>query len=176
MSLNGYIAAPNDNPEQGPGEDGMRLHDWAFDDPSVAEQVSRSWSRKLSYRHSLGSCCVEKRAVASDHDDVRIKDSVGSREVDRVIPAQFTDLSQLASAASQGVIDFDNVDLLEQGVERSHSVAQLPSRQAAKSLGLGERSPRLRVDEADAHDPIGAIPQRRGPSGAGFGDHQRHDR
>ena len=39
MSLDGYIAAPNDNPEQGLGEDGMRLHDWAFDDPSVFEQV-----------------------------------------------------------------------------------------------------------------------------------------
>jgi dihydrofolate reductase len=37
--LDGYIAAPNDNPEQGLGEDGMRLHNWAFDDPSVFEQV-----------------------------------------------------------------------------------------------------------------------------------------
>jgi dihydrofolate reductase len=39
MSLDGYIAAPNDNPEQGLGEDGMRLHNWAFDDPSVFEHV-----------------------------------------------------------------------------------------------------------------------------------------
>ena len=39
MSLDGYIAAPNDIPEQGLGEDGMRLHNWAFDDPSVFEQV-----------------------------------------------------------------------------------------------------------------------------------------
>jgi len=39
MSLDGYIAAPNDNPQQGPGEDGMRLHNWAFDDPSVFERV-----------------------------------------------------------------------------------------------------------------------------------------
>jgi dihydrofolate reductase len=39
MSLDGYIAAPNDTPEQGLGEDGMRLHDWAFDDPSVFEEV-----------------------------------------------------------------------------------------------------------------------------------------
>ena len=29
MSLDGYIAAPNDNPQQGLGEDGMRLHNWA---------------------------------------------------------------------------------------------------------------------------------------------------
>jgi dihydrofolate reductase len=39
MSLDRYIAAPNDNPEQGLGEDGMRLHNWAFDDPSVFEEV-----------------------------------------------------------------------------------------------------------------------------------------
>jgi dihydrofolate reductase len=38
MSLDGYIAAPNDNPEQGLGEDGMRLHNWAFDDPVVLER------------------------------------------------------------------------------------------------------------------------------------------
>lgn len=39
MSVDGYIAAPNDTPEQGLGEDGMRLHDWIFDDPSVFEEV-----------------------------------------------------------------------------------------------------------------------------------------
>jgi dihydrofolate reductase len=39
MSLDGFIAAPNDNPEQGLGEDGMRLHNWAFDDPAVFERV-----------------------------------------------------------------------------------------------------------------------------------------
>jgi dihydrofolate reductase len=39
MSLDGYIAAPDDNPKQGLGEDGMRLHNWAFDDPAVFEQV-----------------------------------------------------------------------------------------------------------------------------------------
>jgi dihydrofolate reductase len=39
MSLDGYIAAPNDNPEQGLGEDGMRLHNWGFDDPAVMDEV-----------------------------------------------------------------------------------------------------------------------------------------
>jgi dihydrofolate reductase len=39
MSLDGYIAAPNDTPEQGLGEDGMRLHNWMFDDPTVFEGV-----------------------------------------------------------------------------------------------------------------------------------------
>ena len=39
MSLDGYIATPNDNPEQWVGEDGMRLHNWAFDGPSLFERV-----------------------------------------------------------------------------------------------------------------------------------------
>ena len=39
MSLDGYIAAPNDVPGDGLGEDGMRLHNWAFDDPSVFEEI-----------------------------------------------------------------------------------------------------------------------------------------
>ena len=39
MSLDGFIAAPNDNPDQGLGEEGMRLHNWAFDDPAVLEKV-----------------------------------------------------------------------------------------------------------------------------------------
>ena len=39
VSLDGYIAAPNDTPEQGLGEDGVRLHDWLLDDPSVVERV-----------------------------------------------------------------------------------------------------------------------------------------
>jgi hypothetical protein len=115
-------------------------------------------ARKLSYRESFAGGGGEKRAVASDHDDVRIADPVGSREVDRVIPAQLTNLSQFAGTASEDVIDFDKVDLLEQGLEPSYGVTQLPSCEAAKSLGLGESSPCLRVDEPDAHDPIGAVP------------------
>jgi dihydrofolate reductase len=39
MSLDGYIAALDDRPGQGLGVDGMRLHNWAFDDPSVFERV-----------------------------------------------------------------------------------------------------------------------------------------
>ena len=39
MSLDGYIAAPNDVPGDGLGEDGMRLHNWGFDNEGVFEQV-----------------------------------------------------------------------------------------------------------------------------------------
>ena len=62
MSLDGYIAAPNDIPEQGLGEDGMRLHNWAFDDPSVSEQVYGDLTKgtgavimgRRSYDNSIG--------------------------------------------------------------------------------------------------------------------------
>ena len=141
---------------------------------STARSTSRS--RKLSHCQSLSSCGLEKRAVASDHDDVRIADSVGSREVDRVIPVQLTSLSQLASSASEGVINFDQVHLLEYGVELGYSDAEMASCKAAKSLGLGERGARLRVDEPDANDSIGAVPKRRGANRAAFGNQQRHDR
>jgi hypothetical protein len=141
-----------------------------------APQVWRSQSWNRGYRHSLGGGCVEKRPVAGGHDDAGITDPVGSREVDRVIPAQLTNFGQLASAACEGIIDLDKVDLLEQGVELGHRVAQLSSRETAKSHCLGKGSPHLRVEEPDAHDPIGTVPQRCGASGAGFGDQQRHDR
>jgi hypothetical protein len=139
-------------------------------------QVSTSRLQKLSYRHSLGSCCVEKGAVPSDHDDVWIVDPVGSRQVDSVIPAQLTNLSQLAGAAGEGVIDFDKIDLFEQGVELGDGVAQLAGCEAAKSLSLSESSACLWMHEADAHNAISTVPQRRGASGAGLSNQQRHHR
>jgi hypothetical protein len=87
----------------------------------VPPPILRLW--KLGDRHSLGCCCVEKGVVASDHDDVRIVDSIGSSEVDSVIPAQSTILCQFASAASEGVIDLDKVNLFKQGVELGDSIA-----------------------------------------------------
>ena len=39
MSLDGYITAPHDVPGQGLGEDGMRLHNWMFDDRSVFDEI-----------------------------------------------------------------------------------------------------------------------------------------
>jgi dihydrofolate reductase len=64
MSLDGYTAAPNDNPERGLGEDGMRLHNWAFDDPSVFERVNGNLDEETgavimgrrSYDNSIEAC------------------------------------------------------------------------------------------------------------------------
>ena len=56
-------------------------------------------------------CCrVEKCAVAGDHNDVRIADSVGSREVNCDVPTQSMNFSQLASPTSERIIELDNID------------------------------------------------------------------
>jgi dihydrofolate reductase len=41
MSLDGYIAGANMRVEAGLGDDGERLHDWAFKDPSGLELIKR---------------------------------------------------------------------------------------------------------------------------------------
>ena len=41
MSLDGYIAAANMRVEAGLGDDGERLHDWAFKDPAGMELIQR---------------------------------------------------------------------------------------------------------------------------------------
>ena len=92
-------------------------------------------SRKRSYRHALSGGRIEKYAVASNHDDVWITDPFCRREVDRVIPAQSTSLSQLASADSEGMIDLDEVDHFEQEsnsvtAPRSCRAVRRPSRSA----------------------------------------------
>jgi hypothetical protein len=80
-------------------------------------------SRKRSYRHALSSGRIEKGAVASNHNDLWITDSFGGCEVNSVISAQSTSLSQFASADSEGMIDLDEIGHLKQGVELSHSIA-----------------------------------------------------
>jgi hypothetical protein len=45
MSLDGYIAAPNDVPGDGLGEDGMRLHNWGSTTPACSSACSTARSR-----------------------------------------------------------------------------------------------------------------------------------
>lgn len=54
MSLDGYIAAPNDNPEQGLGEDGMRLHNWGFDNPGVFDGLIENTGAVIMGRRARG--------------------------------------------------------------------------------------------------------------------------
>ena len=74
MSLDGYIAAPDDNPEQGLGEDGMRLHNWAFDDPSVFERV-------------YGNLIEETGAVIMGRQGIRTAYATGRGRVPRQVRA-----------------------------------------------------------------------------------------
>ncbi len=46
MSLDGFIAGPNDVPGNGLGDDGMRLHNWMFDDPSIFDRLYGDLTRE----------------------------------------------------------------------------------------------------------------------------------
>jgi dihydrofolate reductase len=63
MSLDGYIAAPNDNVDQGLGEDGMRLHNWMFDDPSVFERIYGDLT------HNTGAVIIGRRTYDNSLKD-----------------------------------------------------------------------------------------------------------
>ena len=73
MSLDGYIAAPNDVPGDGLGEDGMRLHNWAFDDPAVMDRVFGNLTEETgavimgrrSYDNSIESGAARARWATS---------------------------------------------------------------------------------------------------------------
>jgi dihydrofolate reductase len=48
MSLDGFIAAANDGPEQGLGDDGMRLFDWYFNGDTPIPQYAAAAERGVS--------------------------------------------------------------------------------------------------------------------------------
>jgi dihydrofolate reductase len=78
MSLDGYIAAPNDTPEQGLGEDGMRLHDWALDHPSVFERgieraLAKAQEAAAEKRIGLMGANIDQQFLAAGLvDEIRI--------------------------------------------------------------------------------------------------------
>ena len=55
VSLDGYMAAPNDVPGNGLGDDGMRLHNWMFDDPTVFEKIYGD------LKHETGAVIIGRR-------------------------------------------------------------------------------------------------------------------
>jgi hypothetical protein len=85
-------------------------------------------------------------------------------------------LRKLASATSECLINLDHVDLTQQGLEFADCVAQVPSGEPTKTMGLSESSASLRVRKPDANDPIRAFPQRCGTVRAALGNQQRDDR
>jgi hypothetical protein len=52
MSLDGFIAAPNDSPEQPLGEGGQRLHEWLSSESEYAKAYGESYEKVscLQYR------------------------------------------------------------------------------------------------------------------------------
>jgi hypothetical protein len=100
-----------------------------------------SRSRKLSYRHSLGSCCLEKRAIASDHVDLReqrVERSHGAAQLASCVAARPLGLSESSA----------RLRIDEPGAH--HPVSAVPQR---------TRSPPLLADQV-RDSPFGLAPLR----------------
>jgi len=86
-----------------------------------------------------------------------------------VVAAQSMQLGEMAGAPRQPVVQLDEVELLVSRLQRSDRGAELPNCQPPQTLGLRQGRSTLRIDEPDAHGPIGSIPERAGAGGAWFG-------
>jgi len=62
MSLDGFITAKNDNPDQPLGEDGQRLHEWYFKDN--AEAYNKEIEEDLA---SVGAVIIGRRTYENSH-------------------------------------------------------------------------------------------------------------
>ncbi len=62
MSLDGFITAKNDNPDQPLGEDGQRLHEWYFKDN--AEAYNKEIEEDLA---SVGAVIIGRRTYENNH-------------------------------------------------------------------------------------------------------------
>jgi dihydrofolate reductase len=63
MSLDGFIAGPNDSPELGLGEGGERLHEWLFDLASWRERHGLSGGRSDRDAEILEEAFADVRAI-----------------------------------------------------------------------------------------------------------------
>ena len=98
------------------------------------------------------------------------------REVDGVVPAEPMILGLLTGQMGEGVIDLDEVHLLEPGIELAHPRRRSRTLNSVESLGLGERGTCFWIDEPDAHDSISGVPEPPGRVRPGLGDQQGNDR
>ena len=62
MSLDGFIAAKNDNPDQPLGEDGQRLHEWYFKDNAAA------YNKEIEEgQANVGAVIIGRRTYENSH-------------------------------------------------------------------------------------------------------------
>jgi len=88
----------------------------------------------------------------------------------RVVAPQAMRLGEITGAASERVVDVDEIEFLVPGIELSHSNPELTGRDPSETVRLGKRSAALGVDKSDAHDAVRSVPQQRGTGGAGLGN------
>lgn len=63
VSLDGFVAGPNDNPEQGLGEGGERLHDWMFGLESWRREHGLEGGEASQAANSLGDIFANAGAI-----------------------------------------------------------------------------------------------------------------
>lgn len=130
MSLDGYIAAPNDVPGQGLGEDGMRLHNWAFDDPSVFEMVYGKVTEET------GAVIMGRRSYDNSIQEWGGKGPIGDvpcfvithRPFDVADPAVFTlvpDGIESALAQARGAAGDKQIGLMGANIDQQYLAAGL---------------------------------------------------
>ena len=83
MSLDGYVAGPNMTPDQGLGEGGERLHDWAFDTAAWREEHGRTGGRGQRRLAGGGRVRPKRRRAHHGPPHVRRRGRVGQQGVGR---------------------------------------------------------------------------------------------
>ncbi len=121
-------------------------------------------------RHSFRCRRIEKPAIASDDDQIRVPHSVCSRKMDGLVAPEAVGFGEVPCPSREVIVDLDEIELPEPGIEHAGSLAKLAGSQPSEPVCLSKRGPALGIQKTCADDPIGAVPQGRGPDGTSFGD------
>lgn len=116
VSLDGYMAAPNDVPGNGLGDDGMRLHNWMFDDPRIFEKIYGD------LRNETGAVIIGRRTY-----DNSIPEWGGSGPLGDDVPCIV--LTHEAPATAPRIFRF-----VTDGIEAAHAEAQAAA--GDKTIGV----------------------------------------
>ncbi len=103
----------------------------------------------------------QQGAVAGDDHKLGVADQMRCRQVHGVVAPQRVLFGKIACPLCKGVIDVDQVDLLATLAEFVNSRTKLLGRDTAEAVGLSKRRSRFGVNDPDADDAVGTIPQSR---------------
>lgn len=98
-------------------------------------------------------------AVPRGDDEIGVVDGRGGCEVDGVVAAQRVALGKLSGGARERLVESDDVQLVEQPVDRPDRDAQRARVDPPVPMRGRRSSTRLGVDKMARRDGLGAIPQ-----------------